>query len=118
MYDCDCPYCKLTNTFWEVDGAINMYVAHKCTGCGKVFYNLQRSWFDPFYDNYNVEIRKQEWIDKAEKEKRVEKCGEQRKGKWVIFYFYRPLFDIYEKWGGKQQALKVIKEIYKLNKKK
>jgi hypothetical protein len=113
MYDCECPYCKKINTFFEVDGCINQYVPRMCEFCGKIFYNLQRSWFDPFYDNMNVEIRKQEWIDKQVKSKEIENVGDMKNENGeIIAHIYRPLFDIYEEFGGREHAEEVIKKMF------
>lgn len=113
MYDCDCPYCKKTNTFWEVDGCINKYVPRVCEHCGKTFYNLQRSWFDPYYDNTDVEIRKQEWMDKKIKDKQVMEWGsmKDKEGK-VVAHIYNPLWDIYEEFGGEKKVLAEVKKMF------
>lgn len=117
MYDCDCPYCNKTNTFFEVDNCINKYVPRMCEYCGKIFYNLQRSFFDPFYDNMNVEIQTQEWMDEKIKEKQVQEVGDMKnEAGEIIAYIYTPLFDIYEKNGGKEHAEKVIKKMFNLKK--
>jgi len=115
MYDCDCPYCNKTNTFFEVDGCINKYVPVVCEYCKKIFYYLQRSFFDPFYDNTNVEIRKREWVEKMESKGKLKDVGCMRSGKGeVVAYIYMPTFDIYEKSGGKKHAEKIIKKMFNL----
>jgi len=113
MYDCDCPYCGETNIFFEVDGAINRYIPRTCEHCEKIFYNLQRSWFDPYYDNTNVEIRKQEWIDRKVEKGKLEECGSMKNENGdIVAHIYRPLWDIYEKYGGKKKVLKVVKKMF------
>jgi hypothetical protein len=113
MYDCDCPYCKEVNTFFEVDGAINRYIPRICENCGKIFYYLQRSWFDPYYDNTNVEIRKQEWVNKKIKDGKLEECGSMKnKDGKIVAHIYKPLWDIYRKFGGEAKVLKQVKKIY------
>jgi hypothetical protein len=117
MYDCDCPYCNETNTFFEVDGCINKYVPRMCEHCGKIFYNLQRSFFDPFYDNMNVEVQRKEWMDGKIEENQVQEVGAMRNEDGVVIaHIYTPLFDIYEKNGGREHAEKVIKKMFNLRK--
>lgn len=68
MYELTCPYCGYAGLYWEVEGHFNQYVSYLCgeseegVGCGKKFHVLHRSWFDPTYDNHDVEVRTDEWI--------------------------------------------------------
>ncbi len=82
----------------------------------KVFLdNLQRSWFDPFYDNMNVEIQKQEWMDEKIKEKQVQDVGNMKnEAGEIVAHIYAPLFDIYEKNGGREHVEKVVKRMFNL----
>ena len=110
MYGCDCPYCKHNNNFWEVGGCTNKYVPVVCEKCKKIFYFLQRSWFDPYYDNTDVEIRKKEWVEKKHKNKELEVFGSlKNKDGEFIANIYNPTWDLYEKFGGKEKVLERLK---------
>ena len=108
MYELTCPCCEKSGTYWEPEGMINCYVPLVCEHCDKIFYILHRSWFDPYYDNSNVEIRTIEWTQR--KRKQLKKAGKFDDGKHKADIYY-PKWDIYKKVGGRKQATKVVKEL-------
>jgi hypothetical protein len=81
MYEITCPYCGFDNHCWEVEKAHGLYVPHLCDKCKKIWYLFQRSWFDLTYDNNNVEVHQQAWVDKLVKANKLIKVGDYSYGK-------------------------------------
>lgn len=63
MYELTCPYCFKDGIYWEVEGHFGRFVPYDCEHCKKTFWVFHRSFFDPTYDNFNVEIKTQQQID-------------------------------------------------------
>jgi hypothetical protein len=112
MYDITCPYCGHENFPWEVEGGINKYMPHICEGCSKFYYIFQRSWFDPVYDNHNVEVRRRGWLIEMKRKEKVEVIGRYDDGKRKAD-IYAPLWDIYEDFGGEKEVAELLRNIIK-----
>lgn len=111
MYEITCPYCKHDNSLWEVDGGVNKYIPHFCEECEGIFWIMQRSWFDPYYDNTNVEIRNKKWVEGNLK--RLEIAGDMKNEEGeIVAHIYRPKWDLYEAHGGQEKVRKEIEELW------
>ncbi len=64
MYEITCPHCQKESTYMETEGHFGSYIPYNCDHCDKKFYILHRSWFDPTYDNHNVDVKTQEELEK------------------------------------------------------
>ena len=63
MYELTCPYCEKSDFYMEIEGHFQCWIPYDCEHCAKVFYVLHRSFFDPSYDNSDVQVKTQEQID-------------------------------------------------------
>jgi len=61
MYEVTCPHCKKDNHCWENDACpYGSFFPVGCEHCQKEFYIERRSWFDPTYDNLDVNVKTEE----------------------------------------------------------
>lgn len=65
MYEITCPHCKKNTHCWEnEDCPFGSFFPVECEHCKEEFYIERRSWFDPTYDNLDVNVKTEEELIK------------------------------------------------------